>query len=97
MSRRRLELVLTDNGAMQLCRADTVLWDSLSDDDFRDEFPDEFLTEGDVGEVLEYLVEAGKLTEDEADHIDVFEESFDAEELEGELDGAAEPHDDEPP
>jgi hypothetical protein len=66
-----LELVLYESGGAQLERGDAVLWDSLADDEFRDQFPDEFLTESDVGGILEYLVKTNRLTNLEADDISV--------------------------
>lgn len=68
MARRTypLELVLTDHGPAELRNADDeVLWSSDSDDDFKEEIPDEFLMEEDFGDVLEYLRDSGILTQAE--------------------------------
>ncbi len=73
-------LLLTAHGTVQLLDdADNVLWSSDDDDDFSDEFNDEFLEEADVEDILDYLVEADLLCEDdELDlQIDSLEDSED--------------------
>jgi hypothetical protein len=88
-------LLLRDNGSVELyptaAAAGEPLWNSDSDDDFKDQVSDEFLTEADVGDILDYLVEQGELTDNEADACIVEEEAqapgeSEPEPIEGELD-----------
>jgi hypothetical protein len=59
-----LELVLRAHGTAELVDSDgTVLWVSDSDDQFKEEFTDEFLTEDDIEEILDYLIDNGVLIE----------------------------------
>ena len=74
---RMLELVFyTEAGHVNLENPDTdeVVWSSDDDDDFRDEFTDELLTEKDSSRVMEYLLDAGEMTEDEAEYLEIFED-----------------------
>jgi hypothetical protein len=62
-----LELILRAHGPCELLNSrDETLWASDSDDDFREEFNDEFLREEDIGDILEYLVDAELISDDEA-------------------------------
>lgn len=70
-------LTLTAGGGAELVERDEVIWVSVDDESFRDEFPDEFLGEEDVDEILEYLVSEDYLTEDEANECEVEMESVD--------------------
>ncbi len=93
MSRPACTLVLRENGTAELLGANGVtLWASDSDEDFADTWAGTmFLNESDVEELLEYLVEAGQLTEYQADHCEIVEDSLEGadtdegEPLEGEL------------
>ena len=69
------EFTLLSNGGAELTRSGVQIWASDSDDDFAEEFGDEFLDENDTEAVLEYLVEAGHLTDDDADNAEVFTET----------------------
>lgn len=61
-----LELILRPEGTAELVDSkDNTLWASDSDDDFREEDFDDFLTEDDLDDILDYLAEAGVLTDDE--------------------------------
>jgi hypothetical protein len=71
-----LELILHANGSAELLRADVTVWSSDSDEAFKDEVSQEFLNEDDVPDILDYLVDAGRLTEEEADDCLIEEESF---------------------
>lgn len=66
---KELSLVLTAQGAGQLCRGDKVLWDSMDDLDWRDEHPDELIREEDVDDVFDYLEEIGMLSPEQADYV----------------------------
>jgi hypothetical protein len=77
---RNLELILTANGGAELIELDAnedeaQVWASDSDDDFREGFPD-FLNEHDAGDVLEYLVDTGMMSEEEADECELSQESL---------------------
>lgn len=89
-----LELVFTPDGSAELIskRGNIVRWSSAADDDFRDRNHNELLGEADADSVLDYLVGIGKLTEAQADDIEIFEESEDGDDdpddgepLEGEI------------
>lgn len=72
-------LILTQGGGAQLfdLEAQELVWTSTDDPDFMEEFPD-FLTVGDVADVLDYLEEVGELSTLEADQCDIREEFMDA-------------------
>ena len=78
------ELVLTRGGGAELIDTedDTVVWSSVDDEDFLEEFPD-FLHLSDVMDILDYLVEVGELTEREADAAEVSEEFLEASDVAG--------------
>lgn len=94
MSRRSypLELILRAHGPAELVNADQeTLWASDSDDDFREEFNDEFLQEEDIGDILEFLVDAQVITDKEfrffeSDHWDCTIETLESSVNEGPLD-----------
>lgn len=71
-----VELILRANGSAELLRGGTTIWASDSDESFKDEVTEEFLNEEDVPDILDYLVDAGRLTEAEADACTIEEESF---------------------
>ena len=88
MSRRQvsrehkmLELAFTPHGTAELIDPDSdsdyVIWASDSDDDFRDEFGEELLSEADTEDVIDWLVSAEIISNDEAESLEVFEESQD--------------------
>jgi len=84
---RELELILNAHGGAELLdytAGDPPLtaWASDSDEDFKERFPD-FLHESDVAGVLDYLIEAEHITEDEAESLVIDEESFEGETAEG--------------
>lgn len=64
-----LELVLRAHGPAELLNADEeTVWASDSDDDFREEFPDEFLQEEDIEDILNFLCDAEIISEKEFQH-----------------------------
>lgn len=72
-------LLLRANGSAELypsVGAESSLWSSDSDDDFKDQVSAEFLTEGDLEDILGYLIDEGKLTEEQADECVIEEESI---------------------
>jgi hypothetical protein len=97
MSRGTLELVLTPGGTAELCRGDVVLWGSADDEDFREEFGEDILDEEDAEEVVDYLVEHGIVSEEEAEKLVIYEESLEggaadaqADDVDGALEGGRE-------
>ncbi len=59
-----LELILRATGPAELVNADEeVLWISESDDQFKEEFSDEFLSEEDIPSILDYLRDTGVITQ----------------------------------
>jgi hypothetical protein len=100
-----LELVFKHSGGVEL-RAieangrdssndvDAVVWASDSDQDFTDEFGGEELFDADehAEKVLDYLVEADVIDDDEAEGVRIFSESLDGRDVE---DIAADPDDDD--
>lgn len=85
-----LELVFKHAGGVEL-RAitdddddtpDTVIWASDSDPDFMDGHGNEIMSgDEDAETVLDYLVDAGILTEDEAGDVEIYDESLDAKDV----------------
>lgn len=70
-----LELVLTPLGTCELRRnQDHVLWSSIQDSDFQEEFG-ETITTDDLPEILDYLVDKGDLTDAQADKVECIEET----------------------
>jgi hypothetical protein len=101
-----LELVFKHSGGVEL-RAitagrgqdedgdtlDTVVWASDSDQDFQDRIGAELLDpEDDAERVMEYLVEADVIDDDEADDLRIVEESLDGRDI---VDGDVDPGDEE--
>jgi hypothetical protein len=86
-----LLLILRANGSAELTRNGATVWASDSDEDFKAEVSSEFLTEADVEDILDYLVESDRLTDAEADECEVEEESYveGEDEPEGEDEGPA--------
>jgi hypothetical protein len=82
-----LLLILRANGSAELTRNGATVWASDSDEDFKAEVSSEFLTEADVEDILDFLVETDRLTDAEADECEVEEESY--------VEGDEEPEDDE--
>jgi hypothetical protein len=64
-------LTLLSNGGAELTRNTVQVWASDSDDEFAEQFGEEFLDENDTEAILEYLVEAGRLSDDEADAAEI--------------------------
>jgi len=85
-----LELILRPHGTAELVNSDEkVLWASDADEDFKEEFPDEFLNEDEFDDVLDWLYHNGVVSEKEFDQFendswDMTVESLDGEDLEEE-------------
>lgn len=84
---RKLRLHLTEEGGAELLAGTDQLWASDSDDEFLEEFGTEILDENDLDEILEYLVDSGHMTSEEADRTEctgevLRENAADEEELE---------------
>lgn len=88
-----LELVFKHSGGVELRAVsanddagelDTVIWASDSDMDFADELGGETLFEPneDAEKVIDYLIEADVIDEDEADELRIFSESLDGRDVE---------------
>jgi len=77
-------LTLTRGGGAELVdpHDGEVVWQSVEDEDFKAEFPD-FLTQEDVFDILDFLVEVGELTSREADDAEIREEFLTASDLTG--------------
>jgi hypothetical protein len=70
-------LVLLPTGGATLERAGKVVWASDSDEEFQEEFEGhDLFDESDAVEILDYLVEIGQLTDDQADDAEIAVESF---------------------
>ncbi len=78
------QLILTRGGGAELTEPydGEVVWRSQDDEDFREEFK-EFLTQQDLFDLLDYLVEVGELTAPEADACSCSEEFLTADDLTG--------------
>jgi hypothetical protein len=107
---RNLELVLTEDGGAELRDLDaraakTLVWSSDDDLEFQEEFePEEFLEEGDLHDIVDYLLDHEVLTEAEADHLEAWEEEggddadedeTDEEDVDGDEDDYNDPAEDE--
>lgn len=79
-------LTLKAGGGAELVEDGDVIWNSDDDESFRDDFPDEILSENDVAQVLDYLVDDDVITDEEADRVEIEEES---------VPGSIQPADDE--
>jgi len=82
---QRYRLTFTDEGGAELTHNGATVWASDADPDFVDEFGDDLLGQGPddddseaadlddmVLDVFDYLIEAGYLTQAEADRCDVY-------------------------
>lgn len=76
-----LTLIFTAGGQALLEEDGELVWASDDDDDFRQQFPDQFLNESDAPSVLSYLLSAEYLDAIEAPHVIIEIDSFDAEDL----------------
>ena len=95
MTKRKLplELILRAHGTCELLNADgDTLWASDADEDFKEEFNDEFLTEEDISSILEFLVDNELLSDEEADKFVDGKYQFSVETLE---DSVKDPDDDD--
>jgi hypothetical protein len=61
------ELKVSNRGTAELVQDGKSLWTSDDDGDLSDEIGGDFITEANVGKVLDYLVDIGALTERQAD------------------------------
>jgi predicted dithiol-disulfide oxidoreductase (DUF899 family) len=98
MSRTRgpLELILRAHGIAELVDArEKTVWSSDADEDFKEDFNDEFLTEEDADDVLDYLVDNDVISEDEYDKFDTEEWEINIESLKEGSDAVDEELDDE--
>jgi hypothetical protein len=91
------EFTLYRDGRCVLTENTNLVWSGDSDDEYQAEFG-ESVEPGDVDDILDYLLEAGYLEEDESiDIVDEFDENTDTvrtlagTELEGEFDDGDEP------
>jgi hypothetical protein len=96
-----LELVFKHSGGVELRAVDgraddgsldTVVWASDSDQDFTDQFPTEIFEPNESEPIIEYLIEADILDEEEADNLRIFSESLDGRDVD---DVGADPEDDD--
>jgi hypothetical protein len=90
---RELELAFTpDHVELVNKESEEIEWASDDDDDFRDDFGDELLNADEDGErVILWLKEMDIISDEEADDIEIFDESgsddeIDENVIEGELD-----------
>lgn len=81
MKHDSLELVFKHGGGVEVRaptesdHTDVLVWASDNDPDFMDEFPNELLTpDQDAGKILEYLVDADVINEEEADSVEIYSE-----------------------
>lgn len=89
MKRGTIELIFKHSGGVELRsvqgegKLDLIKWASDSDQDFMDEFGNEIMSaDDDAEEVMDYLVEAGKITEPQAEALEIYDESLDGTEIE---------------
>jgi hypothetical protein len=77
------QLLLTRGGQAELIDPQgEIVWASSDDPDFLEDYPD-FLTQGDLEDILQFLVDVGELTDDEADAVDPQEEFLEPSDLRG--------------
>lgn len=77
--------MLTKGGGADLVDVlddEEVVWSSTEDAEFSEEF-NNFLTQADVFDILDYLEQTGELSRHEADQCDVVEESYSPAQLAG--------------
>lgn len=73
-----MQLELTEYGTAKLIDSQGhTLWASDADEAFKDEFGDEFLDEEDDADILDYLVDAGHLTDEDADAVEIMVSTLD--------------------
>jgi hypothetical protein len=92
-----LELIFKHSGGVELRRVqkhgpkvnevgdaiDKVVWASDADQDFMDEFGNEIMSaDDDAEEVMDYLIETDKITEPQAEALEIYDESLDGTEIE---------------
>ncbi len=66
-----LELVLRAHGPAELVNAnEETLWASDADEDFKEEFNDEFLSEDDLGDIFDFLYHNEIISDKEFDHFE---------------------------
>jgi hypothetical protein len=101
MSRNALELIFKHSGGVELRsvqgegKLDLIEWASDSDQDFQDEFGNEIMSaDEDAENVMDYLEDAGVLSEKQAEDLEIYDESLDGKEVEGD-DPGDDPGDDE--
>jgi hypothetical protein len=83
-ARAEFQLTLTRGGGAELIDNETgeTVWANTEDPDFLEDFPD-FLHRADIARILDYLVDTGELTAQDADRADVREEFIEAADLAG--------------
>jgi hypothetical protein len=80
-----LQLEFRADGTAELTDPDDIdadgnvalIWASDDDEEFHDKVPLDFLTEQDADSVLDYLVDAGAIDEDDAPMIEIYAEDGD--------------------
>lgn len=103
-----LELVFKHSGGVELraieangrdssSDVDVVVWASDSDADFMDEFPTEiFDPDEDAEKIMDYLIEADVIDDDEADELRIVSEALDGRDIDqGAIDPGDEDDDDD--
>jgi hypothetical protein len=78
--------VRSPEGTVELLSNGVHVWSSDTDPDLLDELGTDAVLDEDIGDVLDYLVEAGHLTEDDADECTV-DSPEDDDDPEGDDDG----------
>jgi hypothetical protein len=103
-----LELIFKHSGGVELRKitdviaaigndvTDTVVWASDSDQDFMDEFGNEIMSaDEDAESVMDYLEDADVITEAQAESLEIYDESLDGKEVEGDDPGDDDDEDEE--
>lgn len=80
MSESVLILAFLTGGQVALEENGEQVWASDDDEGFTEEFGDAFHDADDAEDIIEYLVDSGLVTEDEAKQLEVEVESLDGEE-----------------
>lgn len=82
---RKLEIILRATGNAELVDdTDETIWSSDADENFREKVSQEFLTEDDVDDILDYLSDNNIITEREAVRFETGEWDVTEESLPGE-------------
>lgn len=81
MAESVLILAFLAGGQVALEENGEQVWSSDDDDEFTQEFGDSFHNVDDAEEIIEYLVDEGIVSEEEADTIEIDEESLNGEDL----------------